>query len=180
MKPLHFICLFLAINLPCVAQPGMEAAIPKEAFVKSRFYDIYDTKVRCMDGTKLTGQLIFLDRNKIVIRNRRNGRQTTLAGQNIEAIYIREKGSTGLGVLAGLATGAALGYVAGSTASDGGSPNGYFGSLSSKSGIGAATLGAVTGAVIGGLLTGRRTRYEINGQPGNLSDLSLRLNLQRK
>lgn len=180
MKFLHFTCFCLAINLPCLAQTGNpEAAIPREAFVKSRFYDISDTKVRRTDGTKITGRLIFLDRNKVVVM-RRNGRQVAIPVQGIEAIYIRERGVIGLGILTGLVTGAAIGYVAASTASDGSSPNNYFSGLPSYSGIGGAGVGAVVGAVAGGMIGGLRTRYEINGAPGKLSDLGLRLNLERK
>lgn len=172
-------CLLLYFTLGIITvtrgQEAMpqEPLIPRENFVSSPFFDIRDIKVRRMDGSKVTGRLIYLDRNRIVLTATSGKRQTTLRVQEIQSVYVRPKGAMGIGILAGLAVGSVTGYVAGSATSD------TSGAMPSLSGAKIAGIAGISGALIGGLIGSKRTRYPIDGKPNLLTDLGLRLSLEK-
>jgi hypothetical protein len=169
-----FFTMGIANMSPCQEIPSEEALISRENYVRSSFYDIHDIKVERIDGSKISGRLIYLDRLKIVVASTSQKRQTIIKAEEIQLVYVRPRGATATGALAGLGVGLVTGYVVGSVSSDTGG-----GGMPSMSGAKLAGIAGLSAAIIGGLIGSRRTPYPINGKPSNLTDLGLRLRLEK-
>ncbi|WP_420378252.1 hypothetical protein [Gilvibacter sp.] len=128
----------------------------------------YKVMVKKMDGTRVRGYFIKADKNGITVDVSKRFEEdglVVIAAADIAKIKLRRKGSITRGALIGLATGTAIGGLAGYTAGD--DRGGFVSFTKEEKAVILGTFFGLCGTVIGAVIGTSRKKFYIYGSNDN-------------